>query len=522
MGYDNDTVEEIEELGISAAKSGTIYVGGEIATSLVTLVLLIFLARILQPSAFGLYAIAISFTGLLGIASNFGIGTAFRKMLPELKKADKRAMNRILSNGYAVAFALGLTIAIIGILISNFIGIDIYNNPGIVLALEIAAFAELFSVIFNLTQGALVGLGLVKEATIANGVYSILTLIFSVALVLLGYGVAGAIAGMLLGLVFGTAAGVAYVMVKGGMRFIGVDKKTSGKLTAFSAPVVASYVAMQGAQNFSILFLGVFAAASVVGNYGAAYKFARFVEIIITSITFVLVGTFSAALAKKKIANKIGDIYNKSLFYTAIFLFPLIAYFVSVSQPVTTLLFSSQYSSTPLYFAIIVVGMAIGIIGSFAGTLIISNGDTKKFMKYQIVAVVIQLVLLFVLTPRYQAVGVLVALYLITPILLNVLYMRALEEQFKFKQKFGRLARITLVSVAIGVALFGLSMYLEQTVWLIVVNAIVLMALFPPLAGLTGSLNMKELDFVSAIGARLGPLRHVVNPLVGYAKVFAN
>ena len=51
MAYSNSSeVEEVQELGLGAAKQGTIYMMGEIATSLVVLILLIFLARYLQPS----------------------------------------------------------------------------------------------------------------------------------------------------------------------------------------------------------------------------------------------------------------------------------------------------------------------------------------------------------------------------------------------------------------------------------------------------------------------------------------
>jgi O-antigen/teichoic acid export membrane protein len=520
MTYENETPEDVQELGLSTAKMGVIYVGGEIATSVIVLVLLIFLARYLQPAAFGIYTIAIAFNGVLGIASNFGIGTAFRKMIPEIKISDKRKINELLNNGYFIATTLGLIIAVVGILVSNYVAVNVYHNSAITVILEIAALAELFTVLFNLTQGALLGLGLVKEATIANTVYSVVYLIGSVALVLLGYGVVGALLGFLAGLILASITGFLYTVKNTGFMMFKPSKTVMKKLTNFSAPVAASYVATQGAQNFSVLLLGVFAAASVVGNYGAAFKTARFVEIIITTITFVLVGTFSAALVKKTTAEKIGEIYNSSLYYTALFLFPLIAYSVATAQPITNILYSSAYSTTPLYFSIIVVGMTLGLIGSFAGTLIISKGDTKRFMKYQVGAVIIQLILLLIFTPTFQALGVLFSLYIITPMLLNFIYMRALEEQFKFKQKFDKLARLTLVSVIIAVLLFLIAAAMQQSEWTLLINAVVLIALFPPLAAVTKGITKSNLEFLKSAGKRLKQLNVVVECLVKYAYIF--
>lgn len=516
-----ETSEEVQELGLDTAKKSTIYVGGEIATSVITLILLIFLARILQPTAFGIYAIAVSFNMILSIASNFGIGSAFRKMIPEMKKTERAKIRELLGNGYFVATVFGLIIAIAGILASGYIAVNIYHNSALILVLEIAAFAELFSVLFNLTQGALVGLGQVKEATIANAAYSVFYLLGSVLLVLAGYGVVGAVSGLLVGLVLGTLIGVAYVIKKIGFFFVKPTKKIIKRLTDFSMPVMASYVATQGAQNFSVLILAVYALSSVVGNYGAAFKLARFVEIIITSMTFILLGTFAGALAKKKTAERIGEIYNNSIYYSALFLFPLIAYSVSVSQPITNLLFGASYTTAPLYFAIIVVGMALGLIGSYAGTLIVSAGDTKKFMRYQVGAVLVQLALLFILTPLYQVTGVLVALYLITPLMLNLLYMRALEAQFKFKHTFGQLAKVTIISIVIGLLLYYVSYVMHESKWSLLVNAVVLLLVFPPLAVLTGAATRENLEFIKRTGARLKQLKVFVDYIVKYAYAFA-
>ncbi len=511
---------EVQELGLAAAKSGTIYLGGEIATSVVVLVLLIFLARVLQPTNFGLYSIAISFAGILNIAQTFGISTAYRKMLPGIIKSKKAKVTQILSAGYAIALPLGVIIAIAGMLASGLIAKYIYSNPTLMLALLIAAFSEFISVLFNLTQGVLVGLGKVKEATIANAVYSVMYLVGSVGLVLAGYGVVGAVSGMVIGLAVGSMVGVLYMFKAVGFGIPKPKGEDIRDVGAFSAPIVASHMATQSALNLAVLLLGVVAITSIVGNYGAAYKLARFVDLTITATTFILLGIFSGALSRKSIAGRIGSIYNKSIYYTALFLFPLVAYGMASATPLIRLLFSSSYSSAALYFVIMIAGMAVGLIGLYAGTLIISSGDTKKFMKYQLAATAIQIILLFMLTPYFKAMGALVALFVITPIILDVMYIKALEGQFKFKHEFAPLARIALVSAVIGIVMFGTTTVLHQRELALVANGILAIVLFPPLLALVNGVKRSNLDFIKKAGVRLRYFHYITDALAGYTMHF--
>ena len=521
MAYeDANGAQEVQELGLSTAKRGAVYVGGEIATSFIVLALLIFLARVLQPSSFGLYSIAVSFAALLGIAGNFGMGTAFRKMLPGVREGDAARTRKILANGYSIAMAIGAVIAVVGFLLSGAIARNVYGNPALGAALEIAAIAEFVSVVFNLAQAALVGLGLVKEATIANAAYSASYLVGSVVLVLLGYGVTGAVAGMLIGLAVGGAAGLAFLFRKTGLFVLGTERKTAMEVASFSAPVVASNVAMQGVLNFSVLFLGVFAAASVVGNYGSAFKLARFVDLTIASITFILLAAFSKALSGKGTSERIGTIYNNSLYYTFLLMLPLVAYGIALAKPIVGVLFSSQYSSAPLYFSIMIAGMAVGMIGTYAGTLIIGNGDTRRFMKYQISVVAIEIGLLVLLTPLYKAQGVLVAMFVVAPIVSDIIYIRALREQFRFRHSFGRLASVAASSAILGIAMFAVSYALNQGYAALLVDAVVAAVLFPPLLALTKGIDRKNIDFIRSAGARLRQLHYITDAFAGYTSVF--
>jgi O-antigen/teichoic acid export membrane protein len=479
--------------GVKTARNSILYVGGQIAGSFSVLVLLLLLARLLHPAEFGLYAIVIAFYTLLGIGGQFGVGTALRKMLPEASNKAERA--KLIINSYVIVMVVAIAIAIVGLIFSSAIATSIYHQPSIAGALQLASVLVIVWAFFNLTIATLVALDRVKEATIIDLLYSVMQPIAAVSLVLLGYGVFGALAG------------------------IRPAKETIKKLLDFSAPVATSNIALLGPANFAILLLGVYATSAIVGNYNAGYELGNFVGIIFTSVAFVLLPVFAGTLSKKETAKDIGRIYNSTIYYTLLFLLPVLAYAVSVAQPLMYLLFSSAYSMTPFYFAVIAVGTTISIIGVYAGTLIIGYGDTKKFMIYQLAIVAIELALLFLLTPILKGAGVLLALFVIGPIILDLIYIRALRRQFSFRHDFSKVAPLLLAAIITFAAMYAVTSLLHQSKISIIINLVLAVLIYVPLAALFRGISEKELGFLKQISDSY-KIGFIAKYIFQYAQIF--
>ncbi len=510
---------EVSELGAETAKSGVVFLAGKLGGGIATLLTLVFLARFLQPAQFGIYVIAVAFYTLVGIGGVFGIGTALRKKLPELGNSERSC--RLISSGIAITTLIASVLAVLAFLFSGVIATNVYHNQSVAMPLAIAAIVIFLTVPYNLILAISVGSGLVKEGAIGNISYAGSQLLFIVALVLLGYGVSGALIGTALSLVVGTVVQLFYLYARRIRLLAMPTRKAITELTAFSIPMVVSHVATLGAVNFAVLLLGVFATTTVVGNYGAAAKLGNLVTLILASNTFVLLPAFSKVLSKGELAAKMGAAYNRSIHYTLLFLLPLLAYLVSVSTPLLGIFFSRAYSLAPFYFSVIVIGTVIGIIGNYGGTLLIGYGDTKKFMKYQVLAVVIQVVLLLALTPYLKVDGVLLALFVLSPVFLDLIYIHALEEQFRFKHTFRKPVLVALVSVLIGALMFGVTVFLHQSGYAIIIDAVLALLLFPPLLAASKGIDRGDIKFIERVGSRLKMLTPLIRAIVGYAERFS-
>jgi O-antigen/teichoic acid export membrane protein len=486
-------------LGVKAAKGTLIYTIGNIVGSLMVLLLLIILARLLSPSDFGLYAIAIAFYNIL--SGHFVFGTVIRKDIPQAKEKERVA--ELISNGYFLSLVVAFAVSIVAMLASNFIAINVYHNAAMTGSLVLASALVFLYALFNLTLAILIAIEKVKEGTIIYLLYASIQLVAGVALVLAGYGVFGAIVGLGIGLVIPSIIGICLIAKHIGSRFAKPDKKTLKHMVDFSVPVLASNVATYVPPNLAILLLGVYATSLTVGNYNAAFRFGSFVSVILVSISFVLLPAFAKAFSDRDLSSKIGKIYNNSIYYTLLLLLPVVIYVVSVSQPLLYLLFSSRYSFAPFYFVIIALGSTVGIISTYAGNLIVGYGDTKRFMYYQLLAVAIQVILLFALVPMFGADGALLALFVISQILMDIIFVYALYKQFSFKQHFMPVLRLAIPTAILIILLSYFTLFLNNSKWSLITNLVAILVIFPPLAVLFGAVKRENLDFLKDIAKSL-------------------
>ncbi|MCL5102220.1 MAG: oligosaccharide flippase family protein [Candidatus Marsarchaeota archaeon] len=512
-------VSETRQLGSKALKSGSFFVSSKAISAVITLLLLVFLARYLQPVEYGIYTIVVAFYTLLGMGGNFGMGTALRKKLSESNVSNERK-RELVSNGFAIAGLVALVITIFGVAISGFLVNYVYHDPSMFYPIVVASVCVILSVLFNLSVAVLLGLGSARHSSLGNIVYAISQAIFVIALVLLGYRVLGAMMGLALSLLIGFIYSIIRIFKITGNFFPKLIRGISKELAGFSIPIVTSNVAINGTTSLAILLLGVFATTAVVGSYGAAYKLGRFFDLIMTSMSYVLLPAFSYTLTKESLKGRLSSIYGNSLYYAFIVLLPLLAYAISTSKPLVRLLFGKAYVGAPFYFSFVSIGIVISLIGIFTGILIIGNGDVKKFMKYQLTVVVVEVALLLLLVPYAKVFGALIAVFAVGPVVMDVLYIKALKEQFGIKVESKRLGRLALSSVMLFIVLYAATMSMHYSRLAVLANIIIAVLLYPPMLAVTRSIGKNNIEFIKESMSKVRQLRKISSIAIGYFELF--
>ncbi|MDO8495067.1 MAG: oligosaccharide flippase family protein [bacterium] len=173
---------------------------GSFAGNIIQALVGVFMARLLQPELFGVYALAFSLAGLIGLFQGVGAQEAMATVLGETyaRKDTERTKE-------ALAFLLKIisitsAIAVAGALMAPWIAGKLYQNPHIGSYSAIIIVAVVFSTtFFSLSSLVLQVAGRIKAMMVLSLTDQMVRYGLSVGFVFLGLGIWGAVSGHLAG-----------------------------------------------------------------------------------------------------------------------------------------------------------------------------------------------------------------------------------------------------------------------------------------------------------------------------------
>ena len=143
-------------------------VGGAVVSSGLTLVTMIFIARMLGKETYGQFIVVQSTLGMVGVFAGFGIGTTATRYVAELRSRDSGRLAHILALTERSVLTFGLIATVVLALISGFIASAALNSPSLSLPLSIAAFSVFFSALDSYQKSILIGLEAMRAFAIGT------------------------------------------------------------------------------------------------------------------------------------------------------------------------------------------------------------------------------------------------------------------------------------------------------------------------------------------------------------------
>ncbi|MDE1825229.1 MAG: oligosaccharide flippase family protein [Candidatus Micrarchaeota archaeon] len=515
---------EKESIGRRATRTFFASVTGKVLALIITTVTLIAVARLLGPSSYGVYTVAIGYSALIGAVAQFGIASYFDRNISYMSyKRDAKGMGQVIGNGYVIIIAIAIVLMSVGIALSGYLPGTLLSNSGIKqLTLILVSVDLFFTTIWGASYSALIGFGKGRNASIDLVLLGSVQLIVGVGLIYQGFGVNGAVSGILLGDMLGflLTSYHTYSALKDHGRIMVRLPNISGvrNTLIFALPLAANNFLLNGVSNFGVLFLSAFAPAYILGNFGTALKGLAMMSVVYGTLAIVLIQSFSTIIHVKK-SRDLQGVYNKTITYSLLLNLPMVAFVAVFSAPLIYLLLTSKFSLAPLYLLLIALGTSIGIMNSFTSSFFVASGKTGKLMKISLVAVLIQLFFLVVLVPAYGAVGAIVALYIIGSITTFALFARGLLVHFKIKPDYRKLLNLFVANAAMGMLLLPILMIHGYAIEIALGIAGVLL-LYPPLLVLFRAIDSVVLRNVEHLVEMMPGVRHIVRQFGRYTGLF--
>lgn len=349
---------------------------GNMTFTLLLALTAIAVGRVLGPSGYGLYSVALIVPPFLFTAIRLGLDSAATRFAARLRSEGKYDEAVSFVNGIAVfgvVVAAAATLAFVGA--SGWIATRVVDRPQLgAVVIPVAMLSVLGQAAFNITDLGITGLGRFGRAALIQGLQGVTKLFASVGLVLLGFGVAGAVAGYTLSFLVSGGAGFAYVVWLAKGKFPRGMGRLVGAGLRYSFPVYLSTMALGFVAPVLYTTMALTVPDSQIGGYAEAGSFISLTTLLTYPITTALFPLFSSLLDR----GNLGRTYQKAVRYTALLVTPVAAYIMAFSGPLMVTVYGGAYAFASAYLALFAVISLLAGMGSLAWTALLNGvGRTR-------------------------------------------------------------------------------------------------------------------------------------------------
>ena len=376
-------------------------------STFVHFLLRIFLARYLGPADLGLYTLSYTTYTFGVLLSAFGIGGAVAKYVAESRE-DVSRNGQLLLIGVVSSFLIGCMMWLALHFSTTWIAQRFFKMPELSSLLKIVAFSFPFIALEKATLGFMNGTRRMTLYAFVNVYQNVLTLVLTFALVLLGYGLEGAVVALVLPIVLLSVFSLFALLRHLHRPTPGQAAPILKMVLRFGVFVVMGNSMYMLFYNVDRILLGHYMDDVAVGIYGVAGLLSNIVPLIPSAVQIVTGPTIASHWARGE-SRSIQDLVNRTMKYTAMLIVPISFAGILLSRDLIILVFGKEYASATFPLQILLVGFIFGGIFTSVGTALTMTNWVQMGFFLGAAQVVVNTALCVVLIPRYGMNGASIA-----------------------------------------------------------------------------------------------------------------
>lgn len=392
--------------------------GGSLATVL-SAVCAILVARFLGPEQYGVYSLALIVSGFLMLFTDYGVSQALTRFIALYKSRNEpHCIAPLVKTGLAFNVATSLIMFAIGFILTEPLTSLLISRPEMAPIVRITLILVMVYPLSTAIGYALLGFGDMKGYAMIDVVRQAFRALLSPLLVILGYSVAGAIAGYVIAFSIGFATGLIllyrhYRRLKNAIMKSGQKPlETLYPMIAYGAPLYLSNTLNSFITTLRGIILAYFTTNFLIGNFNTAMNFSMLVTLLSSPVATALFPAFS------KLGNNTREtktMFTYSVKYTAALVIPAAVFVAVMSRDLIFLLYGASYSHAPLYLALYSITFLFSALGSIVlGSFFSGVGESKVNLKATLISMAAFMLLAPALTWTLQVEGMIIALIVAT------------------------------------------------------------------------------------------------------------
>ncbi len=515
---------ELSKIAEDSARGSFFLISGTALSTVILAVTSILVARFLGPELYGQYTLALVIPNFLFLIADLGISQGIIKFTANFNlKAETDRITRIVKNLLIIKALMGASVFLINFIFAGFFASVFFQRPELTFYIRVGSTAVLFQVLYTTVLSLFVGLDKTQYNALATSIQSTAKAIISILLIVLGFGLVGAITGHIIGYVAAAVFGILMflpIIRRKNNQIIKSGASNDLKLILrYSAPLYISILLVGFAPFYQSVVLAIFTTDLNIGNYRAATNFLALFAVISGPITTALLPAFSKLDTSTN--QKIKAFFRLANKYTALTVIPLTILIMILSKEIVQVIYGSTYTYASTYLAMFCfLYLLVGIGYLTLPSLYNGLGETKTTLRMSLITFLTLLVLSPFLTQYYDVQGLIISVIIATT--LGTAYGTLLARK-KFQIEFAKTAllKIYLLSAISAIApilTIILTNHLSPTVGLlkIIIGGSLYLFIYVTLIPLTETLTKYELQDVIKIVHRIRFLKLILIPILKY------
>ena len=449
------------------AKSSVIVFIAIFLSKLFTYIYRIIIARNFGPAEYGLFTLSIMITGWFIAFSSFGLNQGLVRFISIFRgKNEAHNIKYTFQSSLKVSIISSFIACAILLLFSDLIANSIFGEP------ELKSFLIFFSTVIPLTVILEIFLAVVlayEDIGWYSFIHQILIGVIKIVLILVLL-----FAGFKLGAIFFSfiasmlgALVISIILLKKKYAFIfekaikQKDTKVLKELYSYSWPLLFYGLVWQIFHWTDSFAIGLLKTATDVGLYNAAVPIA----FLLTATSQIFMQLFFPIINKEharkndEVVSQLSKQVGKWIFMANLPVFLLLVFF---PKQILNLLFGSEYLAASNSLILLGIGTIIFSVFSVSNRLIAMSGRSKIIMLDIIVVFIINLVLNFLLIPKFGIDGAALAT-MISFIILSLISMMQSMKYSSIIPLRKKMINLILAGAISSILLFYLSKLFSQT-----------------------------------------------------------
>ena len=410
-------------LGIAktTARGGfKLFIGVSVSSVITALSLILVLRLLANPDDYGLFTTAMIFPLMLSLFKDWGINSAMIKFLAQYKSEHKTTeIKNVMVSGFLFELATGVLLTLLCFFMADFLATSVFNVPETKVLIELASLTILADSFLKISQSTFIGLDRLEFHSLTLILNSCMRCVLAPLLVLLGFGVFGAIQGQIVAQLI---AGIIGLLI----FYVSILRKSTEKLWNKREIVMTLKIMLKYGLPLSVSvmvtgflpqFYSTLLAQSYVdpnaylnayGNYSAATNFTVIIAFFTVPISTVLFPAFSKLNAKKE-KEKLKAVFQSSVKYGALLTVPVTLMIMVLSEPLVFAIVGVEYTGAPSFLTLYSSIFLLACLGNLsAGNFLNGQNKTKITMKLAIINLIAGMTAGSILIPYFKVVGLIV------------------------------------------------------------------------------------------------------------------